>query len=134
MSNQAKANPEDSPHFSFDLTPGEVAMFAKIERNQAVLNTLTASLADYRDLIIKERNEFVTELCRKYKVQNPSKVTFDARTRRFVSVFAPDLVAVKIDRRPRDFEQAASRLTLASIRELLAIYKAAIEASEAKGT
>lgn len=129
-----RERPEDSPHFAFDLTPGEIAMFAKIERNQAVLNILTASLGAYRDTIVKERNEFVSELCRKYKIENPAKVTFDARARRFVSIFSPDLIALKIDRRPRDFEQAATRLTLSAIRELLAIYKAAYEASELQRT
>ena len=134
MTRQASPRAEDSPHFGFELTPGEVAMFAKIERDQAVHNAIGAVLGRYKDQIQKDRDEFVTELCRKYKVENPSKVTFDARTRRFVSIFSPDLMAVKIDRRPRDFEQAASRLTIASIRELLAIYKAAYEASEAQGT
>lgn len=109
-------------------------MFATLERQQAVHNALGAALGAYKDQIQRSRDEFVTELCRKYNIEKPSKVTFDARTRRFVSVFSPDLVAVKIDRRPRDFEQAASRLTVASIRELLAIYKAACEASASERT
>lgn len=118
---------ENSPFFTCDLTPGELAMFDKIDREQAVHNALGAALGAYKDSIVKMRNEFTQELCRKYNIENPSKVTFDKRTRRFVSIFSADLMAVKIDRRPPSFDQAASQLTIGSIRELLAIYKAVIE-------
>lgn len=134
MTKQTAPRPEDSPHFGFELTAGEVAMFAKIERDQAVHNALGAALGAYKDSIQVDRDIFVTELCRKYNIVNPSKVTFDARTRRFVSIFSPDLVALKIDSSPRALKETASALTIASIRELLAIYKAAHEARAAERT
>lgn len=127
-------SPEDNPHFKTELTPGELGMFAKLERDQAVLNEIGSNLAAFRDGIVTSRNIFVQELCKKYGVKNPAKVTFDPKTKRLVSVFSAELAAVKIDRRPPAFEETAARLVLGAIRELTAIFKAAHEAESTKGS
>lgn len=125
---------EDNPHFACRLTPGEIAMFAKIEREQAVHNALGAALGAYKDRIVEQRNMFVRELCRKYGITNPSRVTYDQRTQRFVSIFSAELIAVKIDGRPRAIEQCSRDMTAQAIRELLAIYQEAQAGGQPTGT
>lgn len=131
MSRQPPERPEDSPYFGFDLTPGEVAMFEKIRREEAVHNVLGAALGAYRDRIFGLRNEFVGELCKKYRIENPKKVTYDYATKRFVSVLSADLVGLKVSTQPPALEACAVRHTLSAVRELLAIYQATQEAAAA---
>lgn len=127
MTRQGSPRPEDNGLFAVQLTAGEQAMFAKIAADEAAHNELAENLGKFKDHIVDKRNSFVGELCKKYNIQNPSKVTFDPRTGRFVSVFSEGLVATKIDTRPIAFKQSATRTILAGLRELLAIYKATHE-------
>lgn len=119
-----------NPLLAFDLTPGEMAMFAKVAKEEEIHNALANKLSLYRDGIVEQRNRFVEELCRKYGIarSDRNKVTFDPVTGRLVSIFATSLGGHTIKVSPPEFEKAAARLTLASIRELGAIHAATEEA------
>jgi hypothetical protein len=105
--------------YSQGLTSDEVAMFERILVMESVHNALGYQLSTYKESIIEFRNNFVTRLAHKYRIEQPSKVTYDRLTHKIVSVFNPSLRASKIVTRDDNaLRQLASSMLIDTIKKL----------------
>lgn len=106
-----------------DLTSDEVQLFENILRMEAIHNALALNLSQYRESIIKLRNEYVSRLTKKYQLDRPVDYTYDPVRKKLVSVFDPDAQAHKIIKRPDAFADLASQIVRDAVKRLDDLYK-----------
>lgn len=118
---------EKALEFSHGLTTEEVAMFEKIRMMEDVHNALGAQLAEYRDGIMRLRNDFVARLGNKYQFDQPERIAYDPVQQKIVSVFHPNLKAHKIIGRSNALDAVASSLIVNAIKEMTTVFEAIVK-------
>ena len=110
--------------FEIELTPDEVTGFEKLREMEAIHNEVAGFLGVFMDQIMKERNRHVKHISSKYRIKNPSQMTFDPFRRMIVSIFDPRLQGHKIEDRSASFRQVAQDKMMGIVKELTDLFKA----------
>ena len=100
------------------LTKDEIEMFENLADKESVHNQMGALLSQYRESIIETRNQFVVNLCQKYRVQNPSELMYDPIGQKLVSIYHPNAKASKMKIGSNALRDLASALFLDMIKKL----------------
>jgi len=121
---------ESQPIFEQELSPAEVQGFQRLIEMEAVHNELGANLSAYRDQIIKQKNELVKHVAKRYGIANPVHAIYDPWSKKIVSIFHPNLAAHRIEKRPYAFRMVAFEQIQSAIRMLTDVFRATDPARE----
>lgn len=105
------------------LTVDEVKMFESLADKEAIHNALGELLSNYRESIIETRNQFVTHLCAKYRIENPKEIQYDLIRQKLVSIYHTGVKAHKIEQRGYAFQALAQALFFDSVKKLADLLK-----------
>lgn len=120
MDSKTLDNIEGNLTFEQKLTKDEIEMFKRLAEKEEVHNALGAFLSQFRESIIETRNEFVGQLCAKYRIdpQQAKHAAFDPISEKVVSTFHPNLKGHKIVSRSNAFNELAYSLMTQAIGSL----------------